>query len=176
MKYTNYLMLIIVFALAACEQEPAPPPSIQHSAPASLSPSPEPAEATPSGEESGAVDAASVAHELAGSSWQLVEIASMDDTVITPDDPANYTLSFSEDGTASIVADCNRGAGVWEPGASTQLTFGPIAATMAMCPPESISDRYLAQFEWVRSYVMRDGHLFLATMADGSIIEFSPAP
>jgi hypothetical protein len=26
----------------------------------------------------------------------------------------------------------------------------------------------------VRSYVMKDGHLFLATMADGSIIEFEP--
>jgi hypothetical protein len=27
---------------------------------------------------------------------------------------------------------------------------------------------------WVRSYVLKDGHLFLATMADGSIIEFAP--
>jgi hypothetical protein len=45
-----------------------------------------------------------------------------------------------------------------------------------MCPPESLSERYLAQFEWVRSYVMRDGHLFLATMADGAIIEFEPLP
>ncbi|MBL8201623.1 MAG: hypothetical protein JNK40_11665 [Chromatiales bacterium] len=35
---------------------------------------------------------------------------------------------------------------------------------------------YLAQFEWVRSYVMKDGHLFLATMADGAIIEFEPLP
>jgi len=26
----------------------------------------------------------------------------------------------------------------------------------------------------VRSYVMKDHHLFLATMADGSIIEFEP--
>jgi len=25
---------------------------------------------------------------------------------------------------------------------------------------------------WVRSYVLEGGHLFLATMADGSIIEF----
>ena len=45
-----------------------------------------------------------------------------------------------------------------------------------MCPPPSISDRYLAQFEWVRSYVMHDGHLFLATQADGAIIEFEPVP
>jgi hypothetical protein len=45
---------------------------------------------------------------------------------------------------------------------------------MAMCSPGSLADRYLAEFQWVRSYVMKDGHLFLATMADGSIIEFEP--
>jgi hypothetical protein len=56
------------------------------------------------------------------------------------------------------------------------LTFGAIAATRARCQPESLSQNYLAQFDWVRSYVMRGGHLFLATMADGSIIEFEPLP
>jgi hypothetical protein len=35
-------------------------------------------------------------------------------------------------------------------------------------------DRYLAQFQWVRSYVMEGGHLLLETMADGSIVEFEP--
>ena len=30
------------------------------------------------------------------------------------------------------------------------------------------------QFQWVRSYVIENEHLFLATMADGSIIEFEP--
>jgi hypothetical protein len=34
----------------------------------------------------------------------------------------------------------------------------------------------MAQFPWVRSYVTKDGGLFLATMADGSIIEFEPMP
>jgi hypothetical protein len=33
----------------------------------------------------------------------------------------------------------------------------------------------MKQFEWVRSYVVEGGHLFLSTMADGSIIEFEPA-
>jgi hypothetical protein len=32
-----------------------------------------------------------------------------------------------------------------------------------------------AQSPRVRSYVLRDGHLFLATMADGAILEFRPA-
>jgi len=111
---------------------------------------------------------------LGGTSWRLVQIMSMDDNAFKPDDPSKYTLSFSTDGGMNLLADCNRGKGSWTSESGSQLKFGPIATTMAMCPPESLHDRYLAQFEWVRSYVIRDGHLFLATMADGSIIEFEP--
>ena len=114
------------------------------------------------------------AGELAGTSWQLLNITSMDDRVDVPDSPAKYTLEFKPDGTAQIVADCNRGAGTWTSASAGQLQFGPLASTRALCPPGSLSERYLAQFEWVRSYVLEGGHLFLATMADGSIIEFEP--
>lgn len=114
------------------------------------------------------------AGELAGTAWHLVNIASMDDTVYVPDNPANYTLVFGQDGSASLQADCNRGTGSWTSEAPGQLRFGPIAATRVQCPPGSLAERYLAQFDWVRSYVLRNGHLFLATMADGSIIEFEP--
>jgi hypothetical protein len=100
----------------------------------------------------------------------------MDDTVYIPDDPAKYTLAFGADGAASIQADCNRGKGSWTSESPGQLQFGPVAATRAMCPPQSLSGQYLAQFEWVRSYVLKDGRLFLATMADGSIVEFEPLP
>jgi len=114
------------------------------------------------------------ASELSGTAWQLVEIVSMNDTIDKPDDPSKYTLEFRDDGRAAMKADCNRGSGTWSSKSDSQLQFGPIASTKAQCPPGSISVKYLAQFEWVRSYVMEDGHLFLATMADGSIIEFEP--
>ena len=121
----------------------------------------------------GAFEAA--ASELAGTSWRLLQIMSMDDRADVPDDRAQYTLELRADGTATMQADCNRGNGSWVSESTSQLTFGRIASTRASCPPGSLSERYLAQFEWVRSYVMKDGHLFLATMADGSIIEFEPA-
>ncbi len=114
------------------------------------------------------------AQELGGTSWRLVKIMSMDDSVATPDDPSKYTLEFGADGTASIQADCNRGTGSWTSGSASQLQFGLIASTRALCPPGSLSEKYLAQFEWVRSYVKEGGNLFLATMADGAIIEFEP--
>jgi heat shock protein HslJ len=112
--------------------------------------------------------------ELAETSWQLVQIMSMDDHIDVPDERAKYTLELQADGTATMQADCNRGHGSWMSISAGQLQFGPIASTRVLCPPGSLSEKYLAQFKWVRSYVTRDGHLFLATMADGSIIEFEP--
>ncbi len=121
----------------------------------------------------GAFEAA--ASELADTSWRLVQIMSMDDRVDMPDDRAQYTLDLRADGTATMQADCNRGNGSWMSESASQLKFRAVASTRALCPSGSLSERYLARFEWVRSYVIKDGHLFLATMADGSIIEFEPA-
>lgn len=109
-----------------------------------------------------------------GHTWQLVEIVSMDDRVDVPDNRALYTVEFKTDGAVQVRADCNRGAGTWTSTGPSQLQFGEIAATQAQCLPGSLHESYMAQFPWVRSYVMKDGHLFLATMADGSIIEFEP--
>ena len=114
--------------------------------------------------------------DLAGTSWQLVDIKSMDDHTYTPKDPARYKLEFVKNGSVRIQADCNRGMGSWASESRGQLSFGDIATTRALCPPDSLHDRYLEQFQWVRSYVIEKGHLFLATMADGSIVEFSPVP
>lgn len=112
---------------------------------------------------------------LAGSAWQLVRIQSMDDTVQEPDERGKYTLQFGDDGTVAIRADCNRGTGGWTSEGSS-LAFGPLATTRAMCPPGSLHDAYITQLSYVRSYVLRDGMLHLATMADGAIIDFEPLP
>jgi heat shock protein HslJ len=57
--------------------------------------------------------AADPAESLAGTSWRLVRIMSMDDTTYTPDDPSRYILVFSTNGKVQIRADCNRGTGEW---------------------------------------------------------------
>ena len=80
---------------------------------------------------------------LAGTSWQLVEIQSMDDTKLTPDAGSKYTLSFGADGRFTARIDCNRGSGSWQATAQGELAFGPVAATRAMCPPGSLHDRFL---------------------------------
>jgi heat shock protein HslJ len=107
--------------------------------------------------------------------WHLAAIQFMDDTRLVPDAPARYTLEMGRDGRASVRADCNRAGGAYRLEGSA-LSFGPLAATRALCPPGSLSDRYLQQLAFVASFVERDGRLYLATRADGAILEFQPAP
>jgi imidazolonepropionase-like amidohydrolase len=116
-----------------------------------------------------------VASELAGTAWELVEIQSMDDQRWAPEDPSRYTLELARDGRATMALDCNRGRSSWSSQQAGQLEFSPVASTRALCQDNGLSERYASQFEYVRSYVLRDGHLFLATYADGAIIEFRPA-
>jgi len=123
-----------------------------------------------------AIEQPPVESALTDKTWQLVRIMSMDDTESVPDDRSLYTLRLNSGGDAQIRADCNRTFGDWTSQSPGKLEFGMLGATKALCPPNSLHDDYLAQFPWVRSYVTKDGHLFLATMADGSIIEFEPAP
>jgi len=111
---------------------------------------------------------------LGGTSWQLVKFQSSDDKTLTPDDPAKYTIAFGTDGSVSVRIDCNRGRGPWKSSGPNQIQFGPLALTRAMCPPGSLHDRIVKDWEFVRSYIFKDGHLFLALMADGGIYEFAP--
>jgi para-nitrobenzyl esterase len=49
-----------------------------------------------------------------------------------------------------------------------------MALTRAVCPPGSLHDQIIKQWPYVKSYVMKDGHLFFSLMADGGIYEFEP--
>jgi para-nitrobenzyl esterase len=112
---------------------------------------------------------------LGGTSWQLVKFQGGDGTVLTPDDKSKYTLAFGDDGNVSARIDCNRGRGAWKSPGKGQLQFGPMAITRAACPPGSLHDQIVKQLPYVRSYLMKDGHLFLSLMADGGIYELEPA-
>ena len=112
---------------------------------------------------------------LAGTSWQLVKFQGGDDTVRIPEDKSRYTLAFGADGIFNVRFDCNRGRGGWKSAGKGQLEFGAMALTRAMCPPGSLHDQLVKHWPYVRSYVIRGGHLHLSLMADGGIYEFEPA-
>ena len=113
---------------------------------------------------------------LAGTSWRLVRFQGGDGQTLTPDDRGKYTIEFAAGGTLNARIDCNRGRGSWKTGGSSGLQLGPLVLTRAQCPAGSLHDQIVKQWGFIRSYVVRNGHLFLALMADGGIYEFEPLP
>ncbi len=111
--------------------------------------------------------------DLAGTAWRLVRFEGGDGTVLTPDDRSKYTLTFEPGGRLAARVDCNRGSGTWR-SSGPSLELGPLALTRAMCPPGSLHDRIVKQLPYVRTYLVRDDHLFLSLMADGGIYELEP--
>ena len=110
--------------------------------------------------------------ELIGISWKLVKIAYSDDTIYKPDDPTKYTLTFQDETQVAVRIDCNRGYGTWKSSGPGKLEFGAMTITQAMCPPGSLYGLVMGDLPNFRSYVLKDGKLFLALMADGGIYEF----
>ena len=90
------------------------------------------------------------AQPLGGTSWRLVRFRGSDDTTLTPDDKAKYTIEFGADGNVSARIDCNRGRGMWTSSGPNQLRFGPLALTRAMCPPGSLNERIARDLGYVR--------------------------
>lgn len=76
--------------------------------------------------------------------WQwtgVVETEPASQSVVP--DPENYTITFREDGSAEIKADCNQVGGTYtQQGSALIITLGP--STMAACGEDSLDQQYLA--------------------------------
>jgi heat shock protein HslJ len=107
----------------------------------------------------------------------------MDNAIGTtrPDDPSKYTMRLNGDGTVNMHLNCNLANGTWsaEPSAdrsSGSFGFGPLAGTRALCPPPSLDERVVADSKYVRSYLLKNGRLYLSLMADGGIYAWETHP
>jgi len=111
---------------------------------------------------------------LTGSVWQLQQIQFGDGTVVTPSDPANYTVEFLDDGQLGIQADCNRVLGeyVGESGI-LDITLGP--STLAACGPDSIDTEFTRALSNASLYFFQDGDLFIDLIYDSGTMQLSPA-
>jgi D-alanyl-D-alanine carboxypeptidase len=90
------------------------------------------------------------------------------------DSPESYLVTFDEDGTVNIKADCNNAIGSYtdDAGALT-ITLGPM--TLAACPEGSRSDQFLAYLASAARYFIEDSNLYIDMMADGGTMAFAPA-
>ena len=120
--------------------------------------------------------------ELGGTAWRLVEFQSSSDEVgtLAPEDSSLYTMELLPDGTVAMRLNCNRAYGTWIAapalGDSGAFEFGPMITTRARCAPPSMDERIARDAEYVRSFVLRDGRLYLSLFADGGIYVWEPVP
>lgn len=107
---------------------------------------------------------------LVGVVWQWIGTAYSNDTEQPVDSP-NYTIQFLPDGSLQFLADCNTGGGSYlVDGSSLTLQLG--AMTMMACPPDSLSDKFLAELSQVVTYVIQDGTLYLNLAVDTGNMKF----
>jgi para-nitrobenzyl esterase len=85
-----------------------------------------------------------------------------------------YTIEFQPGGALVARVDCHRGRGSWQAMDSGRLELGPLLMTHARCSEGSLHDHIAKQWTFVRSFLIKDGHLFLSLMADGGTYEFAP--
>jgi heat shock protein HslJ len=124
---------------------------------------------------SAAISWSGASADLGGTSWRLVRFQGGDGTTLAPDDPAKYTIELGAEGQVSVRIDCNRGTATWRSEGPNQIELGPLALTRAVCPPAPLSDRLVEDWPSVRTYALREGHLFLSLAADGGHYELEPA-
>ena len=158
-----FTFLLLVVLLAACSGTGDPPTT----EPTAVPPTEQPEEPTvmPVVEE---VDA----EALTTTAWQWVAIADPTQQ-FSVDNPENYTLEFNEDDTVNIKADCNNAMGSYTvDGGSITIELGP--TTLAACPPDSLSEKFLQYLGFAAIYFFEDENLFIDLMADGGTMEFSP--
>jgi heat shock protein HslJ/uncharacterized protein YraI len=130
-KFLSLLSLLIVASLllGACSSQ---------------APSPVPTENSQASQASQALQPVSQA-DLVGAIWQWVggrEQQSASPYLVQ--DPEKYTLTFSEDDSLFVQADCNTSRGTYELSGS-QLTITLGATTLVACEEGSLSDQFIAQ-------------------------------
>jgi heat shock protein HslJ len=187
---------ILLLGLAACTPLPvlssstaqpvtspqaAAQPSAEPAAPATAAAPAEPTAAAQPTAEPAAPQSADVVPKAAPATeaqivniaWQwsdLVETMPASQSVVP--DPQDYTITFLEDGTIAIQADCNAVGGHYSlDGALLNIQLGP--STMAFCGEQSLDQQYLGLLGQVDSAEMADGRLFLQLAADAGRMGFN---
>ena len=89
--------------------------------------------------------------------------------------PVRSAQTNPVDGSVAGQADCNRIRGRWT-ASGESISLGPFAMTRAMCPPGSISDRYVRSLEAAVTWMVVGDGLAIAMKMDSGILHFERAP
>ncbi len=115
--------------------------------------------------------------ELTGRTWQLTSITETVPAfqgVIPAADQSRYTITFNDDGTAVIQADCNVVQAEYVVN-DPQITIIPGASTLAMCPEDSLGTQFVTALSGASSYNVYGSGMTLYILNEGRL-EFVIAP
>lgn len=112
-------------------------------------------------------------NQLAGSSWQLTGITSLNGTSLKPAAGEEYTIAFDREGRFNGQADCNRFGGEYTVQPGNGLTLERALSTMAACAPPSLDNEFMSVLNAVTAFDMTTQRLRLTTSSAGAL-EFSP--
>lgn len=149
------LPVVLLFALAACAATQSGGPVLPGRVDAPPPPMAAPGDA-----------------QLTGTLWSWQRTLMSDDARFVPDAPERYTLRFDPGGRVEVRADCNRGSGAYTLDGDA-LSFGPIAITRAMCPPESRDAAFLKGLQNVSGHLFRSNELVLTLKYDSGSMFFA---
>ena len=111
------------------------------------------------------------AEKLAGPTWQLTSVTEKVPAfqgVVPPEDQSRYTITFNEDGTAAIKADCNNVVATYTT-EETSISIVPGPSTLVACPDDSLGDKFVAGLSSATTYNIRPGGLTLYILNEGQL-------
>jgi heat shock protein HslJ len=156
----------MLFRNGGAPAKPAAPPAATEA----------PAAATPLQTPAAPAETTANPQTLVGPVWQwesYVDTATGSNSMDVKN-PENYTVTFMDDGTAAMKADCNQAAGTYTvDGAKLTVEVGPV--TLAACGPDSLGETFLINLTSAASYTIADGKLVIDLTADGGRMVFGAA-
>ncbi|CAN0467908.1 unnamed protein product, partial [Phaeothamnion confervicola] len=96
-----------------------------------------------------------------------------DGTTVQPEGDAPATLVFGEDGVLRVSTGCAQGELPYTLEGSSGLTIEVGGLETSRCAAGSGAARLVQDLGFMRSYVFREGRLFVSLMADGGIHAFT---
>ncbi len=177
-KITSILLVMFGLLLAGCQANDqqsaatAVPEStaITEAAAVTVAPATEPA-AEPTAEPTDASE--EVTANLTGITWQWQGTTTPVERIVASD-PSLYTVTFNDDGTAAILADCKNAETTYTADAGA-LTIDPFAVTLQICSETSQEPVFISQLSSAARYFFEDGDLFIDLFADGGTMRFAAA-
>lgn len=104
--------------------------------------------------------------------WKWQASLYNNDTKITVPNPENYTILLKEKGDLKARLDCNRGGGNYEID-QNKMKMEILFSTRAMCPEDSLDQKFIKDLSHVQSFFMRDGQLYMELEHHAGTMRFS---